>query len=123
MTAPSAGQAPFGPPRANNPLVQLDIKVTDTEKDVVLHQGRLRIELRADVVPKTARNFMYLVNAEKVRAHERRRPGNRRICAIRNRRHDPPPSRCQETGHRYATLRLTRLSPVGVCVHRSRIIQ
>jgi hypothetical protein len=44
---------------ANNPRVYLDLSVANTPA------GRLVIELRADVVPRTAENFRALCTGEK----------------------------------------------------------
>lgn len=50
---------PMGKARPNNPIVYLDIQV----KDQIL--GRVEIELRDDVVPRTAENFRALCTHEK----------------------------------------------------------
>lgn len=53
---------PLGPPNSSNPIVFLDIALGRYGDATKL--GRILIELKADVVPKTADNFKQLCTKE-----------------------------------------------------------
>lgn len=58
QTAGKGYQPPLGPPKSSNPLVYFDVKLGRYGEGVNL--GRVVIELKKDVAPKTAENFLQL---------------------------------------------------------------
>ncbi|GAB4822769.1 hypothetical protein N2152v2_009815 [Parachlorella kessleri] len=60
---PVSYKPPLGPPNPDNPLCYFDIKLGRYGDAVAL--GRIVMEIKEDVVPKTAKNFVELCQAEK----------------------------------------------------------
>ncbi|GFH06356.1 peptidyl-prolyl cis-trans isomerase [Haematococcus lacustris] len=58
---PTAYRPPLGAPNAANPLVYFDIAVGDKAAPTPL--GRVLIEVKQDVCPRTAENFVQLAKA------------------------------------------------------------
>mmetsp|Transcript_10855 Transcript_10855/g.27459 ORF Transcript_10855/g.27459 Transcript_10855/m.27459 type:complete len:299 (+) Transcript_10855:171-1067(+) len=58
----SSYQPPLGPPNPSNPLVYFDIKIGRYGEGTQL--GRIVMELKEDVTPKTAENFRQLCTSE-----------------------------------------------------------
>eukprot|EP00192_Tetraselmis_astigmatica_P014525 CAMPEP_0117663170 /NCGR_PEP_ID=MMETSP0804-20121206/8451_1 /TAXON_ID=1074897 /ORGANISM="Tetraselmis astigmatica, Strain CCMP880" /LENGTH=178 /DNA_ID=CAMNT_0005470133 /DNA_START=35 /DNA_END=569 /DNA_ORIENTATION=+ len=60
--APSSYKPPLGPPNPENPVVYFDMKLGRYGDGTPL--GRIVMELKEDVVPKTTENFLQLCTSE-----------------------------------------------------------